>query len=126
MKYKKIEILKKNMYPTSTLYYLCSGTGPSVVRQDLLGQQEEVGVRKLCALFGVALRTGMGSSVGEGLYTCGKRVTVALRRLSPFGGLSWTAHICTGGRTPARSRTLSSRASLESESCNPQLLPLES
>lgn len=54
------------------------------------------GVRKVCDLFGVILRTNTESSAGEGLPTCGKGMTVALVSFSLsvhgvfLGRIRWT------------------------------------
>lgn len=77
-----------------------------------LRQEEEVQVRKVRALFGVILRTGMERSAGEGLSTCGKGISVNARLSLPARGLKLCA--CGergegGGSCTARSE-LSPRA----------------
>lgn len=61
-------------------------------------------MRKVCAIFGVILRTGMDSSAGEGPLTCGKGITVALCCLSPCTrGFSGAAQIRGSEETHAPS-----------------------
>ena len=78
------------------------------VGQCVSEQQEEVGVRKVCALFGVILRAGPGRLAGRGgtphmceTDNCCAEVSLSLCS----GGLSGTAQICASGKTPAPSQT---------------------
>lgn len=69
------------------------------------GQKEEVQVRKVCAFTGVILREGMERSTGEGLFTCGKGISVALGSLPARG-----PQICACGEDAAPPTNLSTPA----------------